>query len=88
MSLSSTGPSGPAQNGLFNKHVFGKYRVSSTDAVGNVVYKKVEPYKNTTQHFFIHKNIKLHTDTWLVSFNWNGEFGILNYEIFFGYLYL
>ena len=69
MSLSSTGPSGPAQNGLFNKYIFGNYRVSSTDAGGNVVYKKVEPHKNTTQHVFIHKNIKLHTDTWLVSFN-------------------
>ena len=69
MSLSSTGPSGPAQNGLFNKYIFGNYRVSSTDAGGNVVYKKVEPHKNTTQHVFIHKNIKLHTDTWLVSFD-------------------
>lgn len=66
MSLSSTGPSGPAQNGFFNKHVFGNYRISETDADENAVYQKVEPFKDSTQHLFIHKNIKLHTGTWLI----------------------
>lgn len=64
MTLTSSGPSGPAQHNFFKNHVFGTYRVSSTDAGGNALYRKVEPFKNTKEYLFIHKNLL--TNTWLL----------------------
>jgi len=78
MTLNSSGPSGPAQRGFFKKHVFGTYRVSSIDAGGNVLYRKVVPFKNSKHHLFLHKNTKLGTNTWLLHQNKDSTRGYLS----------